>query len=78
MLGGTLSVCDDATLTGPERATAVLPLASRIESRIPGFRTLADGSANCSGVDFSAVTGGAISGIACCECAKKDSEVNHM
>lgn len=78
MLGGTLSVCDDATLTGPERATEVLPLAKRMESRMPVFRILVAGSAYCSGVDFGAVTGGAISGIACCECARKDNEVNHI
>jgi len=39
MLGGMASVCEDAMLTGSDRMAPDLALVSRMESRIPGFRT---------------------------------------
>jgi len=79
MLGGILSVCDDATLMGgmggSDLMIAPFDLVSRIESRMPGLRTLAFGRSYCSGNGFG---GGEtkLSGMACWECARKDRDVN--
>lgn len=91
MLGGTESVCEEATLIGGSGrggtvtddpdivilSIAVLLLVSRIESRIPPLRSLVRGRSN-SGIGLGGGGGAVIfSGIACCEWARKDSDVSH-
>ncbi len=73
-------MCEDATLVAPGRPPLmieVFDLVRRIESRMPDLRAFGFGISNCSGSGFG--SGGAmISGMACCECARKESEVSHM